>query len=81
MWKKKDFYNTYKKFRFKIISEEHMIRNDLNIYNLMKIKKRKNDICSYSFSKSFKEIASKNFKKYDIGDNSYEIPDKKSSAS
>ena len=79
--KKKDFYNTYKKFRFKIISEEHMIRNDLNIYNLMKIKKRKNDICSYSFSKSFKEIASKNFKKYDIGDNSYEIPDKKSSAS
>ena len=39
--KKKQFFNTYQKFRIKIISEEHLIRNHLNIYNLMKVTERK----------------------------------------
>ena len=39
--KKKQLFNTYKKFRIKIISEEHLIRNHLNIYNLMKVTERK----------------------------------------
>ena len=39
--KKKIFYNTYQKFRTKIISEEHLIRNHLNIYNLLKVTERK----------------------------------------
>ena len=39
--KKKLFFNTYQKFRIKIISEEHLIRNHLNIYNLMKVTERK----------------------------------------
>jgi hypothetical protein len=39
--KKKEFFNTYQKFRIKIISEEHLIRNHLNIYNLMKVTEKK----------------------------------------
>ena len=39
--KKKDFFNIYKNFRIKIISEEHLIRNHLNIYNLLKVTERK----------------------------------------
>ena len=39
--KKKQFFNTYQKFRVKIISEEHLVRNHLNIYNLLKITERK----------------------------------------
>ena len=34
--KKKTFFQTYENFRVKMISEEHLIRNHLNIYNLMK---------------------------------------------
>ena len=42
-------FNIYEEFRIKMISEEHIIRNHLNIYNLLKIteKKRKNKINSY----------------------------------
>ena len=49
--KKKQFFNTYQKFRIKIISEEHLIRNHLNIYNLMKAteRKRHNRRNSYQF--------------------------------
>ena len=39
--KKRDFFDMYQKFRVKIISEEHLIRNHLNIYNLMKVTERK----------------------------------------
>ena len=40
---KKDICNfkTYESFRTKIISEEHLIRNHLNIYNLLKVSKKK----------------------------------------
>ena len=34
-------FQIYEDFRKKIISEEHLIRNHLNIYNLLKISKRK----------------------------------------
>ena len=39
--KKQDNYKVYEKFRIKIISEEHLIRNHLNIYNLLKVTERK----------------------------------------
>ena len=39
--KRKSFFNVYQKFRIKIISEEHLIRNHLNIYNLMRVTERK----------------------------------------
>ena len=39
--KKKQYFNFYREFRMKIISEEHLIRNHLNIYNLLKFTKRK----------------------------------------
>ena len=47
--KKKEFFNKYQKFRIKIISEEHLIRNHLNIYNLLKVteKRRHNRRNSY----------------------------------
>ena len=41
MWKKKDYFNIYKNFRIKIISEEHLVRNHLNIYNLLKVTESK----------------------------------------
>jgi len=34
-------FKTYESFRTKIISEEHLIRNHLNIYNLLKVSKKK----------------------------------------
>ena len=34
-------FKAYQKFRIKILSEEHVIRNHLNIYNLLRINKRK----------------------------------------
>ena len=41
-------FKIYNDFRIKIISEEHIIRNHLNIYNLLKItRKRKNKRSSY----------------------------------
>ena len=39
--KKKHYFKVYKDFRIKIISEEHLIRNHLNIYNLLRITERK----------------------------------------
>ena len=39
--KKKKYFNFYRKFRMKIISEEHLIRNHLNIYNLLRVTERK----------------------------------------
>ena len=39
--KKVKFFIVYEKFRKKIISEEHIIRNHLNIYNLLKVTERK----------------------------------------
>ena len=39
--KKAKSFIIYEKFRIKIISEEHIIKNHLNIYNLLKITERK----------------------------------------
>ena len=38
---KNNYYLVYEDFRIKIISEEHIIRNHLNIYSLLKITERK----------------------------------------
>ena len=38
---KKKYFKIYENFRLKIISEEHFMKNHLNIYNLMKITKKK----------------------------------------
>ena len=38
---KKKLFKVYEDFRMKIISEEHLIRNHLNIYNLMKVTEKK----------------------------------------
>ncbi len=39
--KKNKYFKIYENFRIKIISEEHFMRNHLNIYNLMKITEMK----------------------------------------
>ena len=39
--KKNNFFNIYNNFRKKIISEKHLIRNHLNIYNLLRVTERK----------------------------------------
>ena len=39
--KKKQYFKFYREFRMKIISEEHLIKNHLNIYNLLKYTERK----------------------------------------
>ena len=39
--KKNSFYKVYENFRTKIISEEHLIKNHLNIFNLLKVAGRK----------------------------------------
>ena len=39
--KKNNNFRIYESFRTKIISEEHLIRNHLNIYNLLKVSKKK----------------------------------------
>ena len=39
--KKNNYYHVYEDFRIKIISEEHIIRNHLNIYSLLRITERK----------------------------------------
>jgi hypothetical protein len=39
--KKNNYYEVYEDFRIKIISEEHIIRNHLNIYSLLKLTERK----------------------------------------
>ena len=37
-------FQIYEDFRIKLISEEHLIRNHLNIYNLLKITKKKKHV-------------------------------------
>ena len=39
--RKKHYFKVYANFRIKIISEEHLIRNHLNVYNLLKVTERK----------------------------------------
>ena len=39
--KKFNYYNVYRDFRIKMISEEHLIKNHLTIYNLLKVTERK----------------------------------------
>ena len=39
--KNNNSFEIYKNFRIKIISEEHLIRNHLNIYNLLRVNERK----------------------------------------
>jgi len=39
--KKENYFNFYREFRMKIISEEHLIRNHLDIYNLLRVTERK----------------------------------------
>ena len=39
--KKNTFFKINQNFRIKIISEEHLIRNHLNIYNLLRVNERK----------------------------------------
>ena len=39
--KKFKAFNIYKHFRKKIISEEHLIRNHLNVYNLLRYTEKK----------------------------------------
>ena len=43
------FYKYYKDFRTKLISEEHIIRNHLNIYNLLKIAETKKNYKKNSY--------------------------------
>jgi hypothetical protein len=40
--KKNSYYNIYNDFREKIISEEHLVRNHLNMYNLLRISQQSN---------------------------------------
>jgi hypothetical protein len=49
--KNNNYYKIYEHFRIKIISEEHLIKNHLNIYNLLKVteNKRKNTKKKYSY--------------------------------
>ena len=42
-------FKVYKKFRTKIISEEHLIRNHLNIYNLIRLTEKKRNFKRYSY--------------------------------
>jgi hypothetical protein len=39
--KSKQYFRVYENFRIKILSEEHLIRNHLNIYNLLKINEKR----------------------------------------
>jgi len=49
--KNNKYYKIYEHFRIKIISEEHLIKNHLNIYNLLKVteSKRRNYKKKYSY--------------------------------
>ena len=47
--KKNSFYSIYKEFREKIISEEHLVRNHLNIYSLIRISKQNKFIRKHSY--------------------------------
>ena len=45
----KKLFNIYENFRTKIMSEEHLIKNHLNIYNILKILEKKRHIRRYSY--------------------------------
>ena len=47
--KQKRLFKVYENFRIKIISEEHLIRNHLNIYNLMKATEKKRHVRRSSY--------------------------------
>jgi hypothetical protein len=47
--KKNTHYKIFKDFRMKIISEEHLVKNHLNIYNLLKANERKKSFRRKSF--------------------------------
>ena len=47
--KKYNYYDIYRDFRTKIISEEHLIKNHLKIYNLLKVTERKRNKKRNSF--------------------------------
>ncbi len=44
-----DTFKIYKDFRIKMISEEHLIKNHLNIYNLFRITEKKRKFRRYSY--------------------------------
>ena len=46
---KKKSFKVYEKFRKKILSEEHLVRNHLNIYNLLKVTEKKRSSKRYSY--------------------------------
>ena len=46
---KKKSFKVYDKFRKKILSEEHLVRNHLNIYNLLKVTEKKRSSKRYSY--------------------------------
>ena len=39
--KKNHSFKMYRNFRIKILSEEHLVRNHLNVYNLLRVNERK----------------------------------------
>ena len=46
---KKNSYEVYDIFRKKIVSEEHLINNHLNIYNLLKVNQKKKNFRRNSY--------------------------------
>ena len=42
--KKENYFKIYENFRTKIISEEHLIRNYFNFYNILKVTQKKRHI-------------------------------------
>ena len=47
--KKNRFFYFYENFRIKIMSEEHLIRNHLNIFNLLKVTDKKMNLRRNSY--------------------------------
>ena len=46
---KNNLFKIYENFRIKIMSEEHLIRNHLNIYNILKVLEKKRHVKRYSY--------------------------------
>ena len=53
--KKKNTFEYYHKFRVKLLSEEHLIRNHLNIYELLRLHKKKLE-CKRRYSYQLKDL-------------------------
>ena len=47
--KKNKYFKVYEDFRIKIMSEEHLIRNHLNIFNLLKVLGKKRNLRRNSY--------------------------------